>query len=203
MMLRFLAGATSVVLMAQVSGCTPNAERNASKTATASTEANQNARVQLSTPQDTAAGVEWSFAPTPEERQRVNALLTALRATSFAPNSRYPVRLFRFSESGGVQRYLALGFIEPPADGQYGPALYVLSQDGQDPALSKPYDFKDEENIDVREVKDLDGDRLPDAVFCAWFEAQEEPIRPAILGYRNRRWYTIPAAEQSLPSCTV
>ena len=203
-MRRFWTGAMSFVVAAHASGCTPSRERNANETATASSDSsNQNARVEASTPQDTAAGVEWTFTPTPEERQRVNALLAALRAESFAPNSRYPVKLYRFGESGGAQRYLALGFIEPPANGKYGPALYVLSGEGKDPVLSEPYDFKDEENIDVREVRDLDRDQLPDAVFCAWFEAQEEPIKPAVLGYRNRRWYAISAAQQSLPGCPV
>jgi hypothetical protein len=81
--------------------------------------------------------------------------------------------------------------------GQSGVTLFAV----EPTTVSPPYGFGDEENVLVRDLADYDNDGAADAVICAWYEAQEEPVTPRVLGYRAGAWYKISHPTRLPPSC--
>lgn len=52
-------------------------------------------------------------------------------------------------------------------------------------SLSVPFDFKDQENVEVLRVEPGPISRV---VYCSWFEAQDERVDPSMVAYDGNRW---------------
>jgi hypothetical protein len=95
-------------------------------------------------------------------------------------------------------RFLILGYLSPDPPGNYRPALFAI-EDGR---VSSPYTFRDNERVAVQRIADFDHDALPDVAMCASLEAREEVVVARVVGFRNEKWYLIPAASSAIPLCT-
>jgi hypothetical protein len=190
----------ALMLVIQSTGCRPAAERKPpSETAHApdSSVADtlpSDAIISAPATGDGGGFVDWVAALPVTDPARRRALSELPHAAN-ADTGRYAA-VFAW---GSSPRVLVRTNLTKMYLGQSGPALFAI--DNSAATVSPAYGFGDEENVLVRDLSDYDGDGAADVVICAWYEAQDEPVFPRVLGYRAGMWYKIAHPIPVPPSC--
>lgn len=149
-------------------------------------------------------GVRFAFHAEPELQPAFDTVFGALKRRRRAAPELSEATLHRFAVDSAEQRYVLLARLIPSERiplGQWGWAFIAIEREGDAWHLSRAYDFKADEHLAFIASRDIDGDGRADAIYCAWYEGQDDLVSARALGYRDHRWYAIDFAARRNRDC--
>jgi hypothetical protein len=103
----------------------------------------------------------------------------------------------RFGE--GPDRYFL--FLIPPPELSGGHVMFGVVVMAETPEVGPIFDTGipfGPESVSVEGIRDMDGDGLPDVLWCQWVEEDREPGRARATGFRDGEWYSKEISDDTL-----